>query len=624
MEAGVDPLFTVLTAPQADRLYARAFQAWLQETLKNPPDGVRRALARTSFGPDRDGPIDRLRNAGRTLAEWRPFPQAWARPTFDRAAAVDDVVAQQHQLADLTSAPSYERDSLYIDTAAVRRLSRQIRLEASFGQRNLGAWEARLIDLGRDRGITRTRKGSGARFGKDVSRTEVLAARDTLYGALLQFRRDADADLAAALQQELAGATAGYQELKAAAGALDFTDLLARARDLIRDDEPVRTHLQKKFVRIFVDEFQDTDPIQAEILLLLADNAPGRLFIVGDPKQAIYRFRGTDVGTYWDVSRELAAKGDASAADDQLPERAGDPALRERRVLEEMTADERRSGGIRAAVAIPRPTTQQPAVVAPRCPRHAAAARPCASRRRRSSRCPTRWADSSNGCSGSGWTIDGKPIQPRDMRSCSAGSSTSAGRHAPPIDAIEARGIARLLIGGKAFHGRRSGDDPRRAGRHRVAGRRAVGVLDAEGRSSPSTTSICSIPAPLRDVPPVPRAEELGGNSGGDLVLTGEPTARLMPIAIALRLLQQLHRGATIARRGHVGRLLAETRAHVGFILRPAGEQALATCCTSQGWRANAPAAISFRGFIDGCAQPRTRRRPPRRRSSRRAATACG
>src|SRR5436305_5753727 len=48
VEARVDPLFAVLTEPQADRLYARAFRAWLQEALKNPADGLRRALRRTS------------------------------------------------------------------------------------------------------------------------------------------------------------------------------------------------------------------------------------------------------------------------------------------------------------------------------------------------------------------------------------------------------------------------------------------------------------------------------------------------------------------------------------------------------------------------------------------------
>src|SRR5207237_9566651 len=78
-----------------------------------------------------------------------------------------------------------------------------------------------------------------------------------------------------------------------------------------------RLGFQQRFTHIFVDEFQDTDPLQAEILLLLAaeDSAatdwrtvtpvPGRLFIVGDPKQSIYRFRRADVGIYRDVCKRL-------------------------------------------------------------------------------------------------------------------------------------------------------------------------------------------------------------------------------------------------------------------------------------------------------------------------------
>jgi ATP-dependent exoDNAse (exonuclease V) beta subunit len=275
VEARVDPMFAVLTESQANRLYDRAFRAWLQEALDQPSKGLRRALRRTaapSFQPGAtgDGPIDRLRNAGRSLAEWRDFPAPWRRPPFDRESEIARLIAQLHQLANLTTAPTSQRDNLYVDTDAVRRLSRQISLEQSFGRHDYDGWEGRLVDLVRDRGFSRTRKGSGYKFGKNVTRSQVLAARDALFGELQQFRKDADADLAACLQEELAGATSRYQALKAASGSLDFADLLSRARDLIRTDRSVRVHLQQKFHRIFVDEFQDTDPIQAEILLLLA------------------------------------------------------------------------------------------------------------------------------------------------------------------------------------------------------------------------------------------------------------------------------------------------------------------------------------------------------------------
>ena len=320
----VDPLFVVLTEPQSDRLCDRAFTGWLQEALRDPPEGLRRALRRTSapaFLESGGGPVDRLRRAGRTLAEWRDFDAPWQRPAFNRAGAIAAALAALHRLADLSSAAASPSDNLFIDTDAVRRLSRQIRLEASFLYQDLDGWESRLVDLARDRGFSKTRKGSGYKFGQGVARAEILAARDARFAELQQFKLDADADLAACLQQELSAATGRYQQLKAAAGALDFVDLLARARNVIKSNAEVRLRLQGKFARIFVDEFQDTDPVQAEILMLLASADPrttewrdvtphpGKLFIVGDPKQAIYRFRGADVGTYWQVSRQIQQGG---------------------------------------------------------------------------------------------------------------------------------------------------------------------------------------------------------------------------------------------------------------------------------------------------------------------------
>ena len=105
------------------------------------------------------------------------------------------------------------------------------------------------------------------------------------------------------------------------AGHLHFDSQLARARDLLRDRPKIRRALKDRIRHLLVDEFQDTDPIQYEIVLFLAEERegeatswrdvrlePGKLFIVGDPKQSIYKFRGADIGAYQvllnDVLRE--------------------------------------------------------------------------------------------------------------------------------------------------------------------------------------------------------------------------------------------------------------------------------------------------------------------------------
>ncbi len=641
VEACVDPLFSVLTEPQSARLYDRAFSRWLEQTLKRPPDGVRRALRRTSmpsFGDtEPSGPVDRLRRAGRDLAEARDFTAPWSRRPFDRDAIVDRQVAALHRLAELSAAPASTRDNLFVDLDGVRRLSTQIRLEQSFGYADRDGWEARLIDLLRDKGpsgwggFSRTRKGSGYKYGKDVTRTDLLAARDQLFADLQQFKRDADADLAAALQQEMREATAAYQALKAAAGALDFADLLVRTRDMLRSDGEVRRHLQRKCRRIFVDEFQDTDPVQAEIFLLLsADDpaateaarirpVPGKLFIVGDPKQAIYRFRGTDVATYRRVRDQLAARGGrvvqltksfrsvpeiqhfVNTAFRQCMQRNDDVLQAEYIALSESRRSVTSQPAV-IALPVPSPYTGRGTLKA--SPRAIEASLPDAVG------AFIEWLVNPR----TGWTVAEPqpadperrvPIQPKHVavlfrRFVSFGDDVTK----PYTEAIEARGIPHLLVGGKSFHGREEVE----------AIRAALAAIEwPDDELSVFATLKGSFFAiddeallefrhrfgafhPFR----IPRV--LGGNSGHDLELSAEPTAQLMPIAEALRALQDLHR-----RRNYrpvadtVTALMASTRAHVGFILRPAGEQVLANVLhiAELARQYEAGGGISFRGFID-------------------------
>lgn len=104
-------------------------------------------------------------------------------------------------------------------------------------------------------------------------------------------------------------------------GLLNFQDLLMKSAALLKDKPSIRNYFRKRFTHILVDEFQDTDPIQAEVMLLLtADDiyetdwrkcrpVPGSLFVVGDPKQSIYRFRRADIVTYNQV-KEIIEKND--------------------------------------------------------------------------------------------------------------------------------------------------------------------------------------------------------------------------------------------------------------------------------------------------------------------------
>ena len=86
VEARVDPLFEVLTETAAARMFEDAFSRWLQEQLVDPPDGVRRALRRTSFGGagSADGPIDRLHNAAGTLRSGATYWSVDAKPVRPR------------------------------------------------------------------------------------------------------------------------------------------------------------------------------------------------------------------------------------------------------------------------------------------------------------------------------------------------------------------------------------------------------------------------------------------------------------------------------------------------------------------------------------------------------------
>ena len=651
VEAQVDPQFAVLDDSQSHQLFREAFQGWLQAALDHPPEGIRRALRRrkdwSSFDdPDGrdDSPTDRIERAAWTLAEWRDFTRPWRRENFPRESMIDQVTAHLMEFGDLTDQAEYRNDPFYRAMQPVRAAVQQIRETDAIGprRRDYDGIEALLVQLAGDRYVVRPQaKGRHHRYGARVTRAQVLEQHGKIVEVLEQFRRIANADLAARLQTELRDPIERYGRLKADAGSVDFVDLLLRARDLIHDDDGVRRDMQERYARIFVDEFQDTDPLQAEILLLLAADDPdqrdwrevtpaaGKLFIVGDPKQSIYRFRRADVGVYRQVTRQLARVGVATVTlstsfravpmIQRLVNAAFEPLMSSLPVHAAGGTGGRRSGYVPLAP-YRQDLSSQPAVVALPVPR------PYSIRNVTKGQIEASLPDATGAfvhwlVRDSGWTVTERQpggelvrvsIQARHVALLFRRfASYREDKTRPYVDALEARGLPHLLVGGRSFHDREEVATVRAA----LAAiewpddelsvlstlRGALFAFDDETlfawRHHFRRLHPFRIPRALH---PEAEGDAPYGDSGDGLSTTDRE--RFRPVADALALLRQLslrRNDVPIART--IGMLFEATRAHAGFAMRRAGEQVLANVLQigELARRYEERGGLSFRGFLD-------------------------
>ena len=172
----MDPGFEVLTEPHADRLFDRAFRDWFQRQLESPSEAVRRALRRlppawSSYGDDEDGPVAKLRAAGKQLLQWRDLRAPWRREPFDRDAEVKRCADELCAFADLTAR---SRGAAIRSTRRPRRSVPSPRTSVAPGTRrttravDLDGWEALLIRTSKEFKDIRTRPPGRVRQGRDA------------------------------------------------------------------------------------------------------------------------------------------------------------------------------------------------------------------------------------------------------------------------------------------------------------------------------------------------------------------------------------------------------------------------------------------------------------------------
>jgi ATP-dependent exoDNAse (exonuclease V) beta subunit len=324
VEADIDPGARMLDATQAEAIFDAVFEQWF-----------RRRLNGTARADDPIGSLSRydphhVATTLRALARFRLEHRGARTPAADLSGRPDvDLVDAVTDFRRWLSAQPVEPKTLeligHLETLAdhfVGSFATPLMFETLWRLAHPGrlpCMRRHTLDLLTPRTKAAWDKAAGKDRGAELNAEALrhFARIDHCYRAILGCVATA---LVAKLSGELDEVLSEYTAFKRAAAFLDFDDLLERARALVCEHDTVRKALGQRYRHIFVDEFQDTDPFQAEILFRIAadDNPPrwqdsclrpGALFIVGDPKQAIYRFRGADVSSYAEARSAIARLG---------------------------------------------------------------------------------------------------------------------------------------------------------------------------------------------------------------------------------------------------------------------------------------------------------------------------
>jgi ATP-dependent exoDNAse (exonuclease V) beta subunit len=345
IEAGIDPGAVIIDPAAADLAYQELMTAWLSarlgraraddalgrippmtglgseddffaELLATAPDDALDLIAaaadflrikRTARAPSAGVDTGTLRALLRTIDEFTRWYTDCGIAEAATAECIADLGRLRAALEDVLSAPITGRVVIRLLCSPAPKCchSTEPRFKA---WQNKGKWQAAASQAGHSK----------------VRGEQLSAAAKAIYdrcsAAYGNFRANIADTALARFVSEFDRLKTLYADYKRQAALIDFDDLLHHARDLLARNPVVRQTLANRYPRVLVDEFQDTDPLQAEILWLLCGGASpeqpwtsgrlraGSLFLVADPKQAIYRFRGADVDTYLAAKRALLAQ----------------------------------------------------------------------------------------------------------------------------------------------------------------------------------------------------------------------------------------------------------------------------------------------------------------------------
>ena len=312
LEAGLPPSFDTMDAIESDLAFEESWAQWIDAALDDAALQPH-FLMTFSLGLTIDG----LREIAVKFHENYDLlaDVAFAAESTPNTGASSAAGMLANSISELEALCQYsllgDEDVLYAHTQAkltsIRRLT-TLDEDSPATYRLM----SRILPL-------RQRSGRQSDWGKDAPSGE--NACKTLKALLLELDANVSESLARArtaalvpLLTALRAFVLNYVDERKRQGRAGFHDLLVWARNMLRDNLDARDHFRRRFSHLLIDEVQDTDLIQAEIAMFLAEAVPsntpaekrprdwqtitperGKLFVVGDPKQSIYRFRRADV-----------------------------------------------------------------------------------------------------------------------------------------------------------------------------------------------------------------------------------------------------------------------------------------------------------------------------------------
>ena len=334
VEVGIDPLFVILDETQSTLLRRKVIDIALTTLLDE--ENVDAIELMRLFG--REGLAQRigglLQNRVRALAASRRVAGDAERLAHDVVSFIEE--ENQRASRRVLENPEFETVFSTLSRASASDVADKLEQE----RRRLLALKERLstVDAPGEALVLLKEMAGGARGRLGLKGNwdegdleEVRQAVKTMAGLVKELpdplgeadrvRLDQELAMSRRLASVFLYVDSSYDRAKAESGVLDFDDLLMKTREFLISNTGGRRRLQEKFDFLLVDELQDTSFLERDIICLLsaseADSGdpermrpvPGKLFVVGDDKQSIYGFRGSEVAVFGDFRKRILGSG---------------------------------------------------------------------------------------------------------------------------------------------------------------------------------------------------------------------------------------------------------------------------------------------------------------------------